>query len=556
MAEVSIPSDFSEDGRLFVRNATGLVREVSKWDALIMNTLGMNVALGAVFMLLQAPGNFPGGSMLLSIVIGTVVMAFTLLWVYAEFSAAMPRSGGDYVFVSRALHPIAGWLLAWSQGMWLIFFWIGFNAWFCLTFAAPVALTTIGAVTGHQGFITLSTNLVAEHTFLGITTQWWVIVIGAALTFGFAALLIYGAQWYWRVQKWLFGLAGLSIVLVAGLLLFRSGDIAQRWDSLAATNSGLRYNDVITTAMSAGFNPSHSFSMTATILMLPWVFFVVGYAQGSAQIGGEVKRASRTQYFAMVGGVLINGAVLAAIVLIYQHAVGNRWANSLSYVNNTAADKLGTPGGVPPSVNYLASILTGSVPILLLIGIGFILWAVMGTPLSALQATRYMLAWSLDRTVPRQLGEVSDRYHTPVKAILLCAVTGTAALVALVKIPQASLLGALLAQILAFILVSVAGVVFPYRLRQIWEGGGGRRILGVPAVALAGLGGVVALGGLMIMFIFDNTVNATFAVTRGISLKFMIGVVVLGAIWYAASWYLNKRRGVDLSLAYREIPPE
>ena len=48
------------------------------------------------------------------------------------------------------------------------------------------------------------------------------------------------------------------------------------------------------------------------------------------------------------------------------------------------------------------------------------LWALIGTPLSELQATRYMLAWSLDRTVPRQLGEVNDRYHTPVKAILLC----------------------------------------------------------------------------------------------------------------------------------------
>jgi amino acid transporter len=556
MAEVSIPSDFSEGGQLFVRNATGLVREVSKWDALIMNTLGMNVALGAVFMLLQAPGNFPGGSMLLSIVIGTLVMAFTLLWVYAEFSAAMPRSGGDYVFVSRALHPIAGWLLAFSQGMWLIFFWIGFNAWFCLTFAAPVALTTIGAVTGHQGFITLSNNLVAKHTFLGMTTQWWVIVVGALLTFGFMALLIYGAQWYWRVQKWLFAIAGISILLVAALLLFKSGDIATRWNDLAATNHGLAYNDVITTAKSAGFNPTHSFSLTATILMLPWVFFVVGYAQGSAQIGGEVKRASRTQYFAMVGGVLINGAVLAAIVLIYQHAVGSQWANSLSYVNNTAADKLGTPGGVPPSINYLASILTGSVPLLLLIGVGFILWALMGTPLSALQATRYMLAWSLDRTVPRQLGEVNDRYHTPVKAILLCAVTGTAALVALVQIPQASLLGALLAQIVAFILVSIAGVVFPYRLRQIWEGGGGRRIFGVPAVTLAGLGGVIALGGLMIMFIFNNTVNATFAATRGLSLKFMIGVVVVGAVWYVVAWALNKRRGVDLSLSYREIPPE
>ncbi len=130
------------------------------------------------------------------------------------------------------------------------------------------------------------------------------------------------------------------------------------------------------------------------------------------------------------------------------------------------------------------------------------------------------------------------------------------ALIALVRVPQASLLGALLAQIVAFIVVSIAGIVFPYRLPQIWEGGGGRRILGVPAVTLAGIGGVVALGGLMIMFIANDTVNATFAVTRGISLKFMIGVVVVGAIWYAVAWSLNKRRGVDLALAYREIPPE
>ena len=72
--------------------------------------------------------------------------------------------------------------------------------------------------------------------------------------------------------------------------------------------------------------------------MLPWVFFVVGYAQGSAQIGGEVKRASRTQYFAMVGGVLINGCVLALIVLLYQHTVGNTLgAAACRYLNNTGA---------------------------------------------------------------------------------------------------------------------------------------------------------------------------------------------------------------------------
>ena len=555
--DVSIPSDFTGDGQLFVRNATGLVREVSKWDALIMNSLGMNVALGAIFLLLQAPGNFPGGNMLLAIIIGTTVMAFTLLWVYSEFAAAMPRAGGDYVFVSRTLHPFVGWLMSWSQGLWLIFFWIGFNAWFALTFAAPVAMTTMGAITGHPGWINASNELLAKHTVLGITTQWWVILFGTVLTLIFAALLIYGSQSYWRVQKWLFGIAGISVLLVAGLLLFRGSQIAQTWTSFAAQNKGLAFNNVIAAANSAGFTGNGAgFSLKATLLMLPWVFFVVGYAQGSAQIGGEVKRASRTQYFAMVGGVLINGAVLAIIVLIYQHAVGNDWASSLSYLNNTAPDKLALPGGVPGSVNLIASLLTGSVPLLLIIGVGFILWALMGTPLSTLQATRYMLAWSLDRLVPRQLGEVNDRFHTPIKAIILCGITGEIALIALIQVPQASLLGALLAQIVAFIVVSVAGAAFPYRLPAIWESAGGRRIAGIPAVTLAGIGGVVALGGLMLLFIFNDTINATFAVTRGISLWFMCSVVVLGAVWYAVAWNVNKNKGVDLALAYREIPPE
>jgi amino acid transporter len=101
----------------FTRNATGLVREVSMWDALIMNTLGMNVAVGSVLLLQQAPAIFPGGNMVLAVVIGTVIMAFTLLWVYSEFAAAMPRSGGDYVFVSRALHPFLGWVQKWLFGL-------------------------------------------------------------------------------------------------------------------------------------------------------------------------------------------------------------------------------------------------------------------------------------------------------------------------------------------------------------------------------------------------------------------------------------------------------
>jgi amino acid transporter len=540
----------------FVRKATGLVREVSATDALLMNTIGMNLGVGAVFLFLQAPANFPRGSMVLAVIIGTLLMAFTLLWVYAEFAAAMPRSGGDYVFVSRSLHPFAGWLMSWSQGIWLIFFWVGFNAWFALTFAVPVALSTIGAATGSSGWISLSNDLLASHTVLGITTQWWVIVFGTVINVAFGALLAFGARRYWRYQKVAFAFAGGSIALVFILLLFKGGSIQSAWNDFASKNGGISFNEVISTAKAKGFDDSGGFSFTQTLLMLPWVFFVVGYAQGSAQIGGEVKRAARSQYLAMVGGVLINGAALALLVVVFKAAVGEHWIGSLAFVNSNAGDALHLPGSTLPGVNLIASLLTGNVVLLAIIGIGFVMWAVNGTPLSELQATRYMLAWSVDRTVPKKLGEVNDRFHTPIYAIVLATVTGEAALVVLTANADASLLGALLAQILAFIVVSAAGIVFPYRLREVWEAAGGRRVLGVPAVTLAGIGGVVALGGMLGLFLFNDTINSTFAATRALSVKFMVGVVAVGALWYLGAWLHHRRRGVSMALSYKEIPPE
>jgi amino acid transporter len=553
---MSKASSASSQGEMFLRNATGLRREVSVLDAFIMNTFGMNIAVGAVFLFLQAPAYFPQGNILVAVIIGTLLMAFTLLWVYSTFAAAMPRSGGDYVYVSRTLHPFLGWLLGWSQGMWLIFFWIGFNAWFALTFALPVAFTSIGAATGQSGWINLSNNLLASFPILGITTQWWVIIIGLLINIGFAVLLILGGQSFWRWQKLFFLVAGGSIVLALLLLVFGGGHIASAWNSFALQHKGLTFNQVIPTAVKNGYVLPGGFSLSQTLLMLPWVFFVVGYAQGSAQIGGEVKRASRSQYLAMVGGVLVNGAVLVLLVIAFSQAVGINWIGSVGYLSINNASLLNLPGNLSPSFNFIVSLLTGNVLVPLIIGIGFIFWALMGTPLSELQATRYMLAWAVDRMIPAPLGDVSERFHSPVKAIIFCTVTGTLALIALVTVPQASLLGALLAQIAAFILVSIAGIAFPYRLRHVWESAGGHKLFGIPSVTLAGIGGAIVLGSLMLIFIFNSTINSTFGVTARLSLSFMIGVIVVGIIWYVATYFLNRVRGVDIGLAYREIPPE
>ncbi|MEM2985298.1 MAG: amino acid permease, partial [Candidatus Jordarchaeaceae archaeon] len=93
---------------VFTRDATGLVREVSIKDA-FMIVFSLVIGGGILFLSVQAlqPGYFPGANLSISYLIG-LIFVLPLYMVYAIFSRAMPRSGGDYIFVSRILGPGLG----------------------------------------------------------------------------------------------------------------------------------------------------------------------------------------------------------------------------------------------------------------------------------------------------------------------------------------------------------------------------------------------------------------------------------------------------------------
>src|SRR5207244_10974308 len=114
-------------------------------------------------------------------------------------------------------------------------FWSVFDAWFALIFAVPVALSTISVATRQDVWMNGANSLISSFSFLGITTQWWVLLFGTAINVAFGGLLLFGNRSYWRWQRWFFLFARGSILIAALLLIFRGADIPSAWHTFAAT---------------------------------------------------------------------------------------------------------------------------------------------------------------------------------------------------------------------------------------------------------------------------------------------------------------------------------
>ena len=67
---------------------------------------------------------------------------------------------------------------------------------------------------------------------------------------------------------------------------------------------------------------------------------------------------------------------------------------------------------------------------------------------------------------------------------------------------------------------------------------------------------MIFLGALLVLFIVNKSISTEFAVTAHLSVEFMLGVIAAGVLWYIGALLYNKRRGVNLNLTYKEIPPE
>ena len=106
--------------KLFVRQSSGLVRNVSVTNALFFNVaafVGVGLTLYPIFYSLADVNVWRAGPFSAygwaAIIAG--LFCILLAMIFASLTSVMPRSGGDYVFTSRILHPFLGWMESWSR---------------------------------------------------------------------------------------------------------------------------------------------------------------------------------------------------------------------------------------------------------------------------------------------------------------------------------------------------------------------------------------------------------------------------------------------------------
>ncbi len=530
------PISAQGSGQIFSRESSGLVRVGSPWRMLLLNVANVGVVY-IMFTYWAHPAVFPQSNLLVAIPLAAALaLPFNLL--YGMFASIMPRSGGEYIFLSRTFHPAVGFMASFAATMSQAF-WVGIGGYWIAQFVIGPLFSSYGAVSGNE-------TIASIGAWASEPTVWF--MFGTVFIVLMAALNIRGLRAYLRFQdiNWIIGAAtGILLLIVfftATATAFQTG-----FDQYAAAVGVPTYQGTLDLARESGMPTGMTIGDTLGIIPIIWLI-----AWASTYLGGEVRTPTKTQLRATVGGMLLYAGIAFVLFFAISRSVTVEFNQAITWLSYNYAGDL-TVEGYPVFMLY-AGVLIDNLLIFLLVAAGLILWSYFWLPSAFLIATRAMFAWSFDRLVPEKLSEVHPRYNSPWVAVIVVAVIAESFLV-LYHIGVFQFLTPALAYYVVFWLVSLCGVVFPFlaRTRPLLEASAVNwRIAGVPVMAICGVFGLLYFSiGLYLMLTNDLLFLNSPQQLVTTALQF---IVPLG-IFIAARTY-RRRQGLPIDAAFREIPPE
>jgi basic amino acid/polyamine antiporter, APA family len=526
---------------VFVRKATGLVRGWSTRDAFIYAAFSINLITLGLWIFGYGPF-IPEGSLLWAVLLAglyLVVQGIT----YASLIAAMPRAGGDYVWISRVLGGGPGFVLAITGWWFILWLWV------------PIYANILNVEVFHPLAAIIGWDWAANFW----TTDDGIFVSSAITALLASAFISMGMRRYARFQKICFygGLVGLAIMMVL-LLVNSKASFITNYNELASDLYGVEngYQEMLR-AGTDGFTPSTlgAFAFGSTLLLIPMMAFFNLWSNWGATLYGEVRGASdfRQNIYAMAGALLATSAAAIVLFLLFSKTFGWDWYNA---ANN--AYWAGTSvGGAWPYPGLLAASFLGS-PILQFILIAILsLWFFGWVGTVFLSSTRVIFAAAFDRALPESVAKV-DRNGVPYVALLLMLIPGIGlgALYAYSADFQTYTLAATLVIAVTFLGSAVAALVLPWRRKEIYDAApiARYRVMGIPLITFT--------AGLFIAFLvfclykWFTDPDGVYAVNDSGSLIFMGALYLLALAIFVGSRIIRRRQGMDLSMAYGEIPAE
>lgn len=515
---------------VFVRRSSGLTREISSRSALAGNVLLVNL-VAAASVTIAVPFTFPGASMPLAILLA-MVPSLVLGTVYVIFNIAMPRSGGEYLYISRSLHPSVGFAANFSFVLWNIIFG-GFLA----NQVSTVYLSAFFTAVKLPG----AASAVSEH-------KWVAFLIGVLVIVATAGIVIVGTRFALRLMNWCFYIGMAALLVTIGLIATTSHSAFRN-----AVNGQANYDKILSAAHQAGYaSPSSWHQFTPTLNSVALISLTTLFVMYSAYAGGEVRNVRRSVPIGIYGSAIIGGVVFLAMAVVGVHSWSNEFIAASNYLSVNAPGQY--PLGSAPSFAYFAVLAHQSVLWGFIANGGFILLVLGNLIFGYIALSRCLFAWSFDRLFPQAVASISRRTHTPLVAIAILAGGNILALVWYTFEGTVTFLGgATMAFISTFLTTALAAVVFPYVRRQLYEASPWRKsFLGLPVLTIAGGLTIVMLGAMVYAFL----TNSTFGANGAQSIEFFIGFWVIGLAVYLVVRVVRRRQGVDIDSAFVELPPE
>src|SRR5579885_1369640 len=538
---------------VFVRQSSGLVRSASALDAMIFNAV-FSAPVGATlaFGIFYALGAFPGSDLVTALLIAFVVNIPVCIMM-SMMAASMPRTGGDYVWISRILHPAVAVFSNFSASISAL---IGAAFWarsFAVLALGPT-LAVLGAVTNNSNLINAGNAVSGSNA----TGQWWTFGLGLLLILILAGAMSLGTKVSFRVQNvcWIIASIGTFLAFLA-LLLSSNASFIANFNAFAQpyTHSANSYQAIQTAAAKAGFTftGAHPFSSTLPVVAIIMTFMMWNW--WSVYIAGELKSAAnlRRQVSIMIGALVWDTLFMIIGVLLLYHSAGERFIASINFLTSTAT---GYTLPVQPYYNLMASIAANNPIFSVLIAISFLFWNLPAMFPNTFMPIRTIFAWAFDRILPEKLSEVSERTHAPVPAILTASVIVLLILTwSVLSTSFFTLLSmGVLAGVVTILTVSVAALAFPYRRPDLYQSSPASLKLGgipvLPIVAVLSIAVMIALAYVVLSY----PQLGIAAPWQG--LVFMAALVVIGLLIYFVSRAVRAAQGIRLDLIYQELPPE